>query len=289
MLECDDNAYPTWRMRRGGSTGLLVVVVLDIVTAWNSALPAQERCLIKYDFEELDGIGCGRVFNNAASLHIQALDTNAYSIWDGPNIAYLTSEFGFLSTMQSEFLSTMQSDLRGIDSDKMRRYHPNAPKDMSQWSALSADLAFLAGPLQVIGSEYTELDGTEHIDRSTGYNGEMAFPLLLSAVPELDDPSDAVACNALLARLQVSEHLRGYYGIRRISLADEDAVMAFLVRLFEWDRRFFRGWFSLENDAQRQTLMRLHQALKDDNIVELIDEGNDGPECGGVDDVPEFA
>ncbi|KAI8818725.1 uncharacterized protein EV422DRAFT_162907 [Fimicolochytrium jonesii] len=239
---------------------------LLVCRAWSSALSARERCLVKHRFSEIDDLErAGQIFRDDARE--ASLDTSAYAIWDQLDVAFLTAGHGFLSPMQL--------DLRdGVEPPK---YYANAPQEEARWSALSADIDLLAGPLHVVSlaskNEFAKPDGSKGFVRRQ-YTGAMSCPLLMPPVPELDALdvlSDSTASIMLALRLRVSPHLRDYYRIKRISLADEEATTAYLIHLFQWLYDADMDEFCFENDEHRLLLSGLYQALKDNNIVELID------------------
>ncbi|KAI8823762.1 uncharacterized protein EV422DRAFT_565678 [Fimicolochytrium jonesii] len=87
------------------------------------------------------------------------------------------------------------------------------------------------------------------------------------------DESKVALLETLLIRLRVPEHIREYFGLKRVLLEDEAATTKYLLdKLFDWYYRGDRASPVHEDEQRRLKMMDLYQAMKDDGVVELIDE-----------------
>ncbi|KAI9092802.1 hypothetical protein DFS34DRAFT_652760 [Phlyctochytrium arcticum] len=244
--------------------------------AWSSLLTSRERCLVKYSFvQDEKEFPVGHIFNDETVDNDGqefTLDVNKYRIFHRLHVAYLTSEFEYLCTMQNRLLNW---------SDLPTLIHSNAPVDEQQWSELSGDLDILVRNINIINTFGEWVSGTgptqEIMYRWIPHEGGMCCPLILAPIPEFDSAADNLL-TVLLSRLAVAPHIQQYYKMERALMADEQQAVDMLNNelaspYYHPDDPDSDEDEEEEEDEDELVLRRaqdLYRKLKNSGVVEIV-------------------
>ncbi|KAI8824869.1 uncharacterized protein EV422DRAFT_236409 [Fimicolochytrium jonesii] len=220
--------------------------------AWNSALSSPKyRFLVMYNFLETKELPHGLIFHNdkhrySEDIGYKALDNTAYAMWSKLGIAYLRSEFGFVSASQANLVQEANVPITAGSI---------VPKDDSEWRQLAEDI------------EFCKINN----DPGFPYAYNMICPFIISPAWEEENTNsiakDADLLKKLLPLLRVSKHLQKYYELRRFPVANIYQIIGYIVEhlygIHGIDFQHRRRFWALK-------AAHLYAAMEKADVVEVI-------------------
>ncbi|KAI9014904.1 hypothetical protein BC832DRAFT_546770 [Gaertneriomyces semiglobifer] len=217
--------------------------------AWSKlAISWREKCLFRYHFKVIQDFPKVLILKGYEDGECTSVNNNLYKIWFRTYVAHLVSEFSWLTTMQKELSEHGQILTRRPDG--------HVPDGDSDWKCLYHELALLKQSFGFIRT-YSHYD--EDVDDGhweTQPEGAMGCPLLLSPVPELENPliANRELIGTVLTRLGVEKPLQPHYFVDRVRFDDQEKCSQLLqeLRIYLY---FFDPDQSEEPDDYSETML----------------------------------